>query len=87
MEKDVREGMMCSGVLCLECVQFTRGLKQGRGRIMEPWTGTRSSHAGVEVEVESWNVARLVRVSQSARRERETQKVAGSERNGESSRK
>jgi hypothetical protein len=38
---------------------------------MEPRAGKRSSYEGVEVEAESWNVARSVRVSQSARRERE----------------
>jgi hypothetical protein len=32
------------------------------------------------VEVEPWNVTRSVRVSGSARRERETQKVTGRER-------
>jgi hypothetical protein len=30
MEKDVREGRVCSGVLFLERVQFMRGLKQGQ---------------------------------------------------------
>jgi hypothetical protein len=47
---DVREGSVCSQVLCLE--------------------GVRVNCAGVEVE--SWDVTRLIRVSESARRERET---------------
>jgi hypothetical protein len=43
--------------------------------------GTCSSCAGVEVE--SWNVTRWVRFSESARRKRGKQKVAGSARKGE----
>jgi hypothetical protein len=66
--KDVWEGRVCSRVLFLERVHVMRGLMSNHG------TST-SSYAGVEVE--SWNVARSVRVSESARREIETRKVAG----------